>query len=336
MGAILIGRWARELYGDAGGLLGICLWCCFPTVMAFAQVVTPDVPATVAGLAAAYGFWHYLRRPTGNRAILTGALLGLAESTKFTHLVLYPIWAVLWAAQRRARPATHLPVAQAAVIVIASLVAINASYGFRGTGRALRDFTFYSLTLSGADGPETGTAGNRFRGQLVGAVPVPLPEDYVQGIDLQRRDFEVGFPSYLCGVWQRHGWWYYYIYAAAIKLPLGTLALFLWGLGRLPLRHSGPASGEAFLALHGFAYFFFVSAQTGFSHHFRYVLPAFPFFIVLASGTATGIGARASQDSPRRGAIGVDHRHRNRHPSAFDVVFQRGRGRPRAWRRTPC
>ena len=63
---------------------------------------------------------------------------------------------------------------------------------------------------------------------MAGAIPVPLPADFVQGIDVQRLDFERGMPSYLRGQWAEHGWWYYYLYVMVVKMPLGT-----WGLALL-------------------------------------------------------------------------------------------------------
>ncbi len=293
IGAILIGRWARELYGDEAAVLGTALWCFFPTVMAFGQVVTPDVPASVAGLAAAYAFWKYRNRPTISRALGSGLLLGLAESTKFTLLSLYLIWALAGAAFRDREPVAGRgsrvglrAFGHAMVILVVSLVVINLMYGFHGTARTLSEFTFYSEMLSGESPLGAGTAGNRFRGSPIGSLPVPLPEDFVQGIDLQRRDFESGLPSYLGGEWHRRGWWYYYLYAAAIKVPLGMLVLVVWGCLGLFRRRDGRGSAEALLALHAFAIFVFVSSQTGFSHHFRYVLPAFPFLILIACSLA--------------------------------------------------
>src|SRR5690606_7683365 len=43
-----------------------------------------------------------------------------------------------------------------------------------------------------------------------------------------KRDFErYSHPSYLRGEFRDHGWWYYYLYALAIKVPLGTWLLII-------------------------------------------------------------------------------------------------------------
>ena len=72
---------------------------------------------------------------------------------------------------------------------------------------------------------------NRFAGTWFGNLPVPVPANMVQGIDTQRYDFERGLPSYLRGQWADHGWWYYYLYALAIKEPLGTWCLVVLAVG---------------------------------------------------------------------------------------------------------
>jgi hypothetical protein len=89
----------------------------------------------------------------------------------------------------------------------------------------------------------------------------------------------------LAGEWRDRGWWYYYLYGLAVKVPLGTWALVLWGVGLTILRH--PASArwveELTLWLPALAVLTLVSSQTGFNHHLRYVLPMMP-FVVVATG----------------------------------------------------
>jgi hypothetical protein len=56
-------------------------------------------------------------------------------------------------------------------------------------------------------------------------VPVPVPANYLRGIDVQKYDFEKGKWSYLRGEQKMGGWWYYYLYAMGVKMPAGTLFL---------------------------------------------------------------------------------------------------------------
>jgi hypothetical protein len=116
-------------------------------------------------------------------------------------------------------------------------------------------------------------------------IPVPLPAQYLLGIDRQKLDFELKLWSYLGGQWKQGGWWYYYLYALAIKVPLGTwllIGLATWCC----LFRKGYSAGwrdELVLLAPLFTILIFVSSQTGFSHHMRYVLPIFPFAFIWAS-----------------------------------------------------
>jgi hypothetical protein len=122
------------------------------------------------------------------------------------------------------------------------------------------------------------------KGSWLGKMPVPLPKDFVLGLDTQIGDLEhYDNPSYLAGEWQDHGWWYYYLYGLLVKLPLGTQVLFLLVLAarfRRPFMDN--AWSELVLLAPAMIVFVTVSANTAFNHHFRYVLPCFGFgFIFL-------------------------------------------------------
>jgi Dolichyl-phosphate-mannose-protein mannosyltransferase len=305
LGGWLVYRWAGELYGRRAGLFGLTLWCFAPNILAHAQLATPDMPATVAGLAATYAYWRYLRCGAWPDALLAGLLLGIAQLTKFTLLVLYPVWALLglvycldpnnlgW----RAVPG-RVRLAQGLCIGLLSLLVLNAGYAFDGFGTPLGKYQFVSSLFNGIPteqgGRDAPALGNRFHDTWIAAIPVPLPVDYVSGIDLLRREFDGHItPSFLAGEWRQGGWWYYYLYALAVKVPVGTLILVLWSLVHFFLRR--PASGrfldELTLWLPALAVLAFVSSQTGFNHHMRYVLLMFPFVLIAAAKLAAYIQA---------------------------------------------
>ena len=299
LGGLLIFFWARELYGDLAGCLGLAMWSLGPNLLAYAQLVIPDVPATVAILGASYAFWHYLRSPSWPLAWLAGILLGIAQLTKFTSLLLYGLWPLLWLSfhlsRREEAERAGKPLAAAAgqglLIVLLSVFIINLGYEFRGSFRPLGGFPFISETFSGKHLEGT-DSGNRFRGTWLASFPVPVPDEYLRGIDVQRQEFEqVGKKagSYLAGEWREVGWWYYFLYALAVKVPLGIWALVLWALVLTLCGHPSSARwrDELTLWLPALTVLIVVSSQTGFNHHMRYVLPLFPFVIISTSKLAT-------------------------------------------------
>lgn len=293
LGAYIAARWSRELYGKPAGLFAMALWCVCPNMLAHGQMITPDVSTAAVCLLASYRFWHWLKQPDWWQSFLLGLTLGLAQLTKTTLIVLYGLWPLLWIvyAVRRSGTPGSVPLSvqglRLGAALLLSVYLLNLGYGFDGTFTRLGDYSFVSRALSGTaeDGTARFSPGNRFRGTWLGAVPVPLPKDYVGGIDVQKTDFEVERWSYLGGQWRNRGWWYYYLYALAIKLPLGTwLLLLLATLFRIRTRPLAVSwRDEVVLLVPALVLLVFVSSQTGFSRHLRYVLAILPFAFIWIS-----------------------------------------------------
>lgn len=286
-GGVICFLWARSLYGWSAGILALLLWCISPNILAHAPLVTADVGAAAAGVFAGYRIWMWLEDQSWSRAIVMGIAIGLAALTKLTWIILFVLLPVLWLTtyitRKHAAPASR-QISQLLSSLILSLVIINSCYLWDGSFTRLRDFVFFSDTLSGrSDG--VGLSDNRFAGTPLGSLPVPLPRDYLVGIDFQKRDFEKGRWSYLRGDFRHGGWWYYYVYAFIVKVPAGTIILGATLLVLSCCRSSYRVSvvEQAIVLLPGLAVFVLVSSQTGFNHHFRYVLPAFPFLFVWLS-----------------------------------------------------
>jgi hypothetical protein len=224
-------------------------------------------------------------------------VLGLTELTKSTWIVLFVVWPLLWPAWvcLHRRPLTRRLILGQAVklltILAVALYVLNLGYGFEGSFRKLRDYRFASAALSGSK-PD---AENRFADSWMGRLPVPLPGNYLRGIDQQKMSFEHAVRrSYLRLEWGERGWWYYYLYALAIKVPLGTWMLLLLALmTRLTGRRGRRPWRDELLVLAPLALILiFVSAQTDFTHHLRYVLPIFPFAFIWISQVAQAVTQR--------------------------------------------
>lgn len=294
-GTWLIWRITSHFSGSAAGLIAATLWVFSPTVLTFGASIAPDISATVFGLWASWCFYGWICTGNNSTAIWLSVSLSAAMLSKSTWIVLPPIFLFLfWAhclAGPRRFPARYY-MRGLGLVAILSFVLIHAGYDFKGMLKPIGEFDFISQTLSGNDNdPENGTpvAGNRFRGTFVHWVPAPLPVEYLQGIDVQKRDFEMKFRSYLNGEWANRGWWYYYAVAWLLKepLPLWLLIMLGWSM----LLHNGKAytrsrtrrRGLWTVIAPGWVVFCFVSSQTGFNHHLRYVLPAFPVVFLVAA-----------------------------------------------------
>lgn len=293
-GGLLVARWAAQLHGPWAGALGLTLWCFDPNVLGHAGLMTPDVPSAVVTLAASYSFWRYLRWPGWGRAAAAGLLLGAAELTKFTLVILYPIWLALWLVHRYRspdRPRLRTEVSRLALVFGASLVVINAGYLFTGTFRPLSSYRFISHPLAGLGAGHESGQSQPTDSQPVGwpmqwlrSVPVPLPSDYLLGIDEQRAGIQARRENYLCGEWSRDGWWYYYLIGVGVKAPIPLWLLTLWAVGLLVTRRSDGNWPDALvLLLPAACVFLLVSSQTGINRHVRYLFPLLPLVLVFAA-----------------------------------------------------
>ena len=316
VGAIACYLWARDLYGQSAGVLACSLWCFSPTIIAHGSLITADAHATALGIAACYSFWRWLKKPTWLQVSLTGIVLGLAELAKTTLIVFYPIWPLMWLVYRisgkyKMRPSDWLrELGMLLLRMLIGLYVLNLGYGFENSGMKLKEFHFVSKLFAGQESIDFGRQNtssdtqtsdaasphNRFSNNWIGNLPVPFPKNYMLGIDIQQRDFEnYARPSYLRGEWKSEGWWYYYLYAALIKVPLGV-----WGLCVILVMHclvvmrndvrAITSIGDIVVLLFpAFTILIIVSSKTGFSEHFRYILPCFPFFFIWISNVSTFI-----------------------------------------------
>lgn len=291
LGGYICYRWANDLYGVGSGVLAALLWCFSPMVLGHGQLITPDVPAAALGLASVYRFWLWLLRPAWPESILAGITLGAAQLCKTTLVLLFGLLTVLWLAdwpRDRHSPRYHVRhLLQLATLFAIALFVLNAAYAFHGSLTPFGEYEFVSASLAG-QATSTAATGNRFEGTMLGRIPVPLPLDYVRGIDLQKHNFEDHRkPSYLRGEFRNTGWWYYYLYAVAVKVPLGTwLLAALACCLRLRKKNRSVNFNDLVVLLPLVAILLVVSSQTGFSRHLRYLLPAFPFAFVWISQVA--------------------------------------------------
>ncbi|MDO5581754.1 MAG: hypothetical protein Q4G69_11545 [Planctomycetia bacterium] len=264
-----------------------------------AVLLMSDVTTSVFAICSIYYFCNWLKKPGLENALILGLILGLSELCKFTLLIFYPLLFVMWIIYRFARsPNSPLKTClkqiwQLALVFFTSLLVINMGYVFEGSSKQLREYHFQSTLFSGihAINKVSRMGSNRFDGSgntletVLGYLPIPLPENYIKGIDIQVLDFERGMSSYLRGQWSNHGWWYYYLYALLIKMPLGTIFLFLLAVfcTFFLKGYNVYWYDEMIILLPGIVLLAFVSSQTGFSIHSRYAIPALPFFLVWMS-----------------------------------------------------
>ncbi|MBI1312166.1 DUF2079 domain-containing protein [bacterium] len=299
--ALLLGCWATELFGVRSGILALFLWCVSPTVLASASLVTTDLGAAFFFALVGWRVWRFARRPNWRNSGWLGVCLGLAQLAKYTSVVLWPLslfWYFLFAASgsgqtsdkstdsgdSRGKPPYFKPLLTRWCAAIAiSVVVLNLGYLFRGTGTSLADYRFSSSAMQSIQS----TAGP------LGRLPLPVPLDWLQGIDHQRQMMEADHPVYLNGEWSLRGFRGYYLYVLWYKLPHVVQCLLLASACRLWLSRSDSellrTAGGLLLPV---VALLVLASGSGMQLGIRYVLPVLPFLFLFASPLAESASQR--------------------------------------------
>ena len=241
----LVFQRAAALLTPLGALATLVLYATMPPLIAHGAVATLDMGLTALLFAA----FCALTRWTATRAVAwaaaTGVLLGLAFAAKGTAVLFFPLVPVLAAASWPGWTGDGVRrfVGGGAVMALGLWIAVLAAWGFSG---------------------------------------FPLPAALVEGVRFQLAASSAGeFPAFLDGRWSQTGWWYYYLVALVLKTPMPTLVLLLAGLGVIAARRlRGP--GDLWMLLPPLLLLYFLSFHYGKNYGVRYLLPAFPFLLLIA------------------------------------------------------
>lgn len=297
--------WGRRWFGPVGGWVAAALWALSPNVVAHAGLTTTDIAAASSTALACFAFVGWLDRPGPARALGAGVALAAAQLVKFSALWLYALLPFWWFFAR-SKGSNIAGGRGLAGIYLTSLFVVNAGYLFEGTGTPIGKFAFVCDALTrprvASDGPPDEGANrtyneihlrrtNRFRDSLLGWVPCPLPYHYVAGFDEQKFEADGKYQMYLNGdlrhggePGKRVGWWYFYLFALAVKEPLGSWLLV--GAGTLALAWRWRSEAGKLLPLVALTVvpLATISFLTDICIGVRYVLPIFPFAYLLAGG----------------------------------------------------
>ncbi len=90
----LIYRWTKEIAGTVAGLFALLLYVADPNIIAHSHYMTTDIGIAAALFASFIFFLRFLRNPSRKNILLAGIFLGIAELTKFSAVLLFPIFAL--------------------------------------------------------------------------------------------------------------------------------------------------------------------------------------------------------------------------------------------------
>ena len=278
---------SRNQYGPNAAVAAVAIWCFCPMVLGHGSTVVHDMPGAAMLILSFGSFLTFHRLFCYASAVKFGTSAAIASLTRTSAIPVLCFWILVHFCNNKSWSVQGHFVTQLKRTTLAAFcfwVTFCAGYCFDSIMMPLGSFEFMSRTLSGRSAEQK--SGNRFRGTLLEDIPIPLPKDFVHGIDLQQMDFETPpFPSYLYGEWREQGWWYYYIVAWFVKTPIGIQVLFVVGL--LLMMRDGflwrAAMFEALVIATVVVVFCVPCIKSGFTTHYRYVFSAIPFIALICA-----------------------------------------------------
>jgi hypothetical protein len=266
---------ARRLFSTAAASFALALFACSPALIAHFSLATVDGLAVVCLFATAAAVARWRRQPSWPTTCGLGLVLGAFLLSKYSAppLVAVAVLIVLGSGPRREFP---VRLAKAAAASAIALAAVWATYGFH-----VGPVTFRNGPLAGPYG-RGHTVIVPLQRPLDLTLRLPAPE-YIAALGGVAQHAVRGQPAFLLGAVRKAGGWPLYLpIVMALKWP-PTLWL-LAGSGLVALARSrSPRVREVAVMLLFPAVFFGLAMTSKLNIGDRYVLPVYPFLLLLAA-----------------------------------------------------
>ena len=250
---LVIWLWARQIWGIGGSWVALLLAVFDPNLLANSRLITSDLALTAFFLLAMWRFGHWLKRPSLLNLFLVGLFAGCAIASKYTGLLIAPTLLLCWAIFPHKKPHWPRQFFSIAGMGLVALFVLWAVYRF-----------------------DTGViAGSR--------LPIPVPAPYfwqnLWATFVKLPSEATAKLNFLLGQVSAGGWWYYFPVALAVKTPIPTLLLSLFGIIMVGRKDRIRETVCIWLP----SLIFFALGMTGLlTIGYRHILPALPFLIMIA------------------------------------------------------
>ncbi len=296
-GILLIVWWlARRIVGPSAAAGAMLVGLFEPNLTGLTRFAGTDVPSTLGFVGGIAAITYYIERPTRRRAALLAAVLAVAQITKITNLLLYPIAAVSvlaveWSALRdtlRRGDAIRRIGLMALLVPLLFIATLHVAYSGLDPARKAR--------LAGEREVDTVIA-SKLAAPMWALRPV-IPPAYIQAYAQAKLHNHRGHDAYLLGEYRTKGWWYYFPLAILFKSSTWMLILAAWGTWIVFHERRWLAAPLLLGSLAYLLYFcFLVRVNIG----VRHVLPVFPMLILLAGVSLGAIDWRGVLRGPISG-----------------------------------
>ena len=253
--------------------LAFILFMLSPNIIAHGRLATLDIGVSLFMFATNYFLIKYFITKNKINIIFTGIFLSLSLLSKFTAILLIPciiieiiIYFAFIPKNNKLRNITALLLS----ILVIPVIIIICFYAGEGLNLLLfnRDFVSSNANLI-------------FSNIITKNIPIPLPYTYLKGFDIVSSLNSAGDEFTFLGGTYQTGIWCYYIIIFILKVPIPTILLSCIGFYLISRKYKKNKLFYIILTLPLivlFCFSFCCNRQLG----IRYILPVFPYIILLA------------------------------------------------------
>ena len=239
---IFIFIWSKKLYGALGGYFSLFCYVFCPTIVAHARLATTDLYCGLFIFMSIYAFRKYVEQTTMIRLLFLSITVGIAQLTKQTSLLLFPIffvlsiWEIFFHLKGKQFHFNKRLLSHFLVSIFIIVLIINLGYSFKGSFQSLNDYREWF----NSEDPEVLSVLPPEQDKSIlpglGAIPIPLPAGFIEAFILGQYYNRIGRghgPIYILGDLSQFGHWYYFPVAFLLKTHSPPLSLSLWRSGLL-------------------------------------------------------------------------------------------------------
>lgn len=266
---ILIFIFGKQLFGARAALFAVALFSIEPTMLAHGKIVHTDIAAAFGYLFFIFAMYRYYRNRTWSNALWFGLVTGVALLTKFSLVVLAPVFIgvlayMVWKPQKQSR---RRMLGQASIALFTLLFIVNAAYLFKRTQPEQASLnSFISAVPQSAD---------RILAAIkIGSIIVPTP--YLFGLSTVFIHNHDGHSASLLGQQRQFGWWYYFPIAFALKTTLPFLILSVLALCWAAMMVAFDKDRKVTLLFIAVVFYLAMSMTGNINIGIRHIAPIFP------------------------------------------------------------
>jgi len=273
---VVLFYYTRYVAGRRAAALAVVLFSLEPTILAHGRIVQTDVPAAFGYMLCFFALQRLIDAQTWRRILEFGLATGVALVTKFSLLIVLPIFLISlviigWRIHRKGTPFSRIAL-KIGTATLALLAVVNVVYYFKRTPLLPENREAMARRW-----PDHVVAEER----TFGVVSQIVPSTYLFGVFVIKIHNEWGHYASILGNYSRTGWWYYFPVAFAFKTSLPFLLISLISIFWALLTVIKRKEKRVLLLLLAIAIYTVFSMTGRINIGVRHFLPVYPFLFML-------------------------------------------------------